>query len=288
MIRTIAEIGINHNGDLATALKLQEAAAAAGCWAVKYQIRTDFHACVPKALWHTKRKWHGKELDYFDYRAALEFSDTELKQLYDHAKKLGLEWFASPWDVESVGRLAAIERDYCKVASAGVTNYNLLDAIGRESFRTVFISTGMSTSRDIDRAAEFLRDEPDRPHFVFMACTSVYPCPDRLSNLTRMRVLAGRYTGHEEAGYSGHETGILPSLYAGVLGASYIERHLTLDKNQEGSDHAASLEPHEMKELCDRLAEIPAILGSGDIRPIPEERPAMEKLQGIPQEVPVG
>ena len=289
MIRTIAEIGINHNGDFATALKLQEAAAQAGCWAVKYQIRTNFHACVPQHLWHTKRKWRGKELDYFDYRAALEFDDQQLRDLYQHAKSLGLEWFASPWDVESVARLASIQRTYCKVASAGVTNYNLLDAIGRASFRTVFVSSGMSTERQLQRAVEFLQDGPDDPHFVFMACTSVYPCPDSLCNVTKIESfwnLTEQRT--RDIGYSGHETGVLPSLYAGVLGATYIERHLTLDKSMEGSDHAASLEPHEMKELCDRLAEIPAILGDGKIGPIPEERPSIEKLRGIPQEVACG
>lgn len=275
MIRTIAEIGINHNGCFKTAINLQEQAAAAGCWAVKYQIRTNFHACTPRHLWDTTRRWHGEDMPYLEYRRRLEFDDKQLRELYDHAQSLGLEWFASPWDVESVGRLAAIERDYCKVASAMVTNEPLLRAIARADFGTTLLSSGMSDEWEVRSAYEVLWG--GRRRMVVMTCTSVYPCPPHLLNLARI----GQFGYACETGYSGHETGILPSLYAAVLGATYIERHLTLAKSAEGSDHAASLEPHEMRELCDRLAEIPAILGSGEIRPLPDERSAMEKLRGL-------
>ena len=275
MIRTIAEIGINHNGDFGTAIRLQDAAHDAGAWAVKYQIRSNFYECVPKRLWGTKRRWQGEELDLFEYRSRLEFSDQQLGELYQHAKALGMEWFASPWDRESVGRLAAIQIDYCKVASAHVTNYNLLAAIRGAGFQNVFLSTGMSYGDDVNFASQFIKGDRHLPTVIPMACTSVYPCPPHLCNLGRLK----RMCGFPSYGYSGHESGILPSLYAAVLGATFIERHLTLDKTQEGSDHAASLEPHEFKELCERLAELPAILGSGEMKPIDEELPAIERLR---------
>jgi N-acetylneuraminate synthase len=277
VIRTIAEIGINHNGDFKSAIRLQEAAAESGCWAVKYQIRTNFHACTPRNLWNTTRHWQGEDLPYLEYRKRLEFDDKQLRELYDHAKSLGLEWFASPWDVESVCRLAAINPDYCKIASAMVTNEPLLINVAAK-FKTVFLSSGMSDEFDLQKAYTRLwRHGQNR--VVVMACTSVYPCPPHLLHLSRVRWLCDEFGYACDVGYSGHETGILPSLYAAVLGATYIERHLTLDKNQEGSDHKASLEPHEMKELCDRLAEVETILGSPEIRPLPEEQPAIEKLR---------
>lgn len=280
--KVIAEIGINHDGNFETAKQLQEQAAWAGCWAVKYQIRTNFHACVPRHLWETTRKWQGEDLPYFEYRRRLEFSNDQLKALYDHAKCLGLEWFASPWDVESVGRLAAIERDYCKVASASVTNHNLLDAIGRHGFKTVILSCGMSTEHEMRRAVEFLQDDPDNPKFIFMACTSVYPCPPALCNLNRVRFAFGGMAERAcEVGYSGHETGTLPSLVAAALGASYIERHLTHDQEAEGSDHAASLTAEGIRDLIELLGQVESMMGDGRIRPLPEERPAIEKLRGL-------
>ena len=275
MIRTIAEIGLNHNGCLGTAKALQVAAAEAGCWAVKYQIRTNFRECSPAHLWETTRQWQGKAVSYFEYRAALEFNDCQLRELYDHAQSLGLQWFASCWDVASVGRLARISRDLIKVASAGVTNRPLLEAIAREKFETVFLSTGMSDQSEVDTAKRMLWDDSK---VILMACTSVYPCPKHLCNLSRINTLDYRYA-NRVVGYSGHEPDLLPSLYAAVLGATYIERHLTYDKNAEGSDHKSSLEPHEMRELCARLADIPILLGSPEIEPLPEEAASIKRLR---------
>jgi N-acetylneuraminate synthase len=279
VIRTIAEIGINHNGDFKSAIRLQEAAAESGCWAVKYQIRTNFHACTPRNLWNTTRHWQGEDLPYLEYRKRLEFDDKQFRELYDHAKSLGLEWFASCWDVDSVARLSAIGREYVKVASAHVTHEGILKAIAAHRFRRVILSTGMSTEEQVLTAIETLQI---RSSVIVLHAVSAYPCPLQAINLRRIQRLASHYycvDDIEAVGYSGHETGILPSLYAAVLGATYIERHLTLDKNQEGSDHKASLEPQEMKELCDRLAEVETILGSPEIQPLPEEQPSIEKLR---------
>jgi N-acetylneuraminate synthase len=283
MIRTIAEIGLNHNGNLATAKRLQQAAADAGCWAVKYQIRTDFKECSPPHLWDTVRQWQGRELSYFDYRAALELDDRQLRELYDHAQSLGLQWFASCWDVASVARLANISRDYVKVASAHVTNGAILNAIGRAGFGHAFLSTGMSTEAEIDSAAWWLRRSCSE--LTVMYAVSTYPCSDAIVNLDRFRSL--KFFHAHSLGYSGHERDLLPSLMAATLGATYIERHVTLDKNAEGSDHKVSLEPHELRELCEQLKRVTAILGKGGrIEPLPEERAAMEKLRGVqPAEV---
>jgi N-acetylneuraminate synthase len=278
MIRVICECGLNHNGCLATAKRLQEVAAESGCWAVKYQVRTNFKECSPPHLWDTTRQWQGRELSYFDYRAALEFNDQQLRELYDHAQSLGLEWFASCWDVASVKRLASISRDYVKVASAHVTNEAILNAIAAERFGHVFLSTGMSTEGEIEDAESRLA--PECRELTLMYAVSVYPCEDAVVNLARMSRL---YT--DSYGYSGHERDLLPSLMAAAMGATYIERHVTLDKNAEGSDHKASLEPHELRELCEQLKRIPVILGPGGrIAPLPEERASMEKLRGMVQE----
>lgn len=276
MIRTIAEIGINHNGCMGTAKALQVAAAQAGCWAVKYQIRTNLRECVPRSLWDTSRQWQGKAVSYFEYRSSLEFTDVQLRELYDHAQSLGLQWFASCWDVESVARLARISRDVIKVASASVTNRPLLEMIAREQFQHVILSTGMSTEAKIHEAARLLSRACD--HLTAMYAVSVYPCPDAVVNLERFYRL--KFLPARSLGYSGHEPDLLPSLMAAAMGATYIERHLTYDKNAEGSDHKASLEPHELAELCKALARVPVILGTERrIEPLPEEAGSMAKLR---------
>lgn len=279
MIRVIAEIGINHDGNFKRAIALQESAAAAGAWAVKYQIRTDFEAYTPRHLWDTTRRWHGEDMPYREYRRRLEFSDEQLLALKDHANGMGLVWFASPWDVSSVHRLAAISRDYVKVASAGVTNEPLLLAISGEKFRQAFISCGMSAEASFWHACHLLRRNGDSK-VIPTVCTSVYPCPARLLNLSRLGYLqCGFSSAFSEFGYSGHEQGILPSLIAVGLGATYIERHLTYDKTAEGSDHAASLDATELGELVRQSQEVAAMLGSPEIRPLPEEEAAMRKLR---------
>jgi N-acetylneuraminate synthase len=282
VIRVIAEVGINHDGNLERAIGLQESAAQAGAWAVKYQIRTDFEAYTPRHLWDTTRRWHGEDLPYREYRKRLEFSDDQLRALKEHANGLGLVWFASPWDVPSVHRLAAISRDYVKVASAGVTNEPLLRAIAGEKFRRVFLSTGMSYAHEVRSAAAILAGLD----IVLMHCISAYPCKNELCHLSRL--LKWRFPDPDDSaewhvaetfGYSGHEQGILPSLIAAGLGATYIERHLTYDKTAEGSDHAASLDASELAELVSKSQEVEAMLGSPEIRPLPEEEPAMRKLR---------
>lgn len=278
MIRVIAELGVNHGGNFEEAVKLQTAAADAGAWAVKYQMRTNFKECVPEHLWNTERVHCGERMSYLEYRAAMEFSDGELLALKRHANSLGLEWFASVWDVASVGRLAAISRDYVKVPSAMVTNLALLQAIANAGFARAFLSTGMSYAFDVHLAYDILWDNAAR-QVTLMACVSSYPCRDGALNLNRVRDMQEQAGWSAEVGYSGHERDILPSLIAVGLGATYIERHLTMDKSQDGSDHAASLEPGELAELVTQANRVEAMLGDGTIRPLPEEEPAIRRLR---------
>lgn len=276
MIRVIAELGINHGGSFEEAIRLQTAAADAGCWAVKYQMRTNFKECVPEHLWDTERVHRGERMTYLEYRRRMEFSDGELSALKRHANSLGLEWFASVWDVASVGRLAAISLDHVKVPSAMVTNDELIESVAGEQFGTVFLSTGMSTRREVWSAIDRLWTQEAR--LVPMACVSAYPCPEDCLNLARLRNMPGCHIC-ANVGYSGHETDILPSLIAVGLGAGYIERHLTMDKRQEGSDHASSLEPQELAKLVRQAQRVETMLGDGTIHPLPEEEPAMRRLR---------
>ena len=279
MIRVIAELGVNHGGSFEEAIRLQSAAADAGCWAVKYQMRTNFKECVPEHLWESLRIWRGEPMTYLEYRKKVELSHRELLALRKHAKSIGLEWFASVWDRSSVGTMAAINREWVKVPSAMLTNENLLHEIRCNNFRTVFLSTGMSTQDEIFRALKILGNCTT----ILMACVSAYPAFDEILNVRRVETLqtmAGHGAfGPYAVGYSGHETDILPSLIAVGLGATYIERHLTMDKTQEGSDHAASLEPQEMAELVRQAQRVESMLGDGTIKPLPEEEPAMRRLR---------
>ncbi len=280
MVKVIAEIGINHDGDLDLAKQLITHAALAKCWAVKFQIRTP-ELCVPKTQWNVPReteKWG--TIPYIEYKRKMEFSEEQLKELYVHAHGLNLQFFASCWDVDSVVRLARISRAYIKVASASITNNRLLEAIKRERFSHVFLSTGMSTEKQVMNALDHVRGRHNV--VTVMHSVSVYPCPNRclhLSRITRLRELVSSYAT-VDVGYSGHEPGITPSLIAASLGASYIERHLTYDKAAKGTDHAASLTLPELHELTAGLDEVLKMMGSPIIAPLPEEASAIAKLRG--------
>lgn len=281
MIRVIAELGTSHEGDFDKAIAMQSAAADAGCWAVKLQIRTDMEECTPEHLWSTTREFRGETLPYLEYRRMVEFDDKSLTLLMHHARMLDLEWFASVWDVPSVERLSYLSRDYVKIPSAMATNEELLRAIDAAKFGKVFLSAGMTHDVDVQRATCILAGN----NIVLMHCVAAYHCPDNLCNLKRLS--AWKYPDDDPQswhtasayGYSGHERGILPSLIAVGLGATFIERHLTLDKSNPGSDQACSLEPHEMAELVQKCHEVEAMLGTGAEFPLPEEIPAMRRLR---------
>ena len=268
-IFVIAEIGINHNGDIALAKQLIDIAKKAGCNAVKFQKRT-IDIVYTKELLDSPREspWGRTQRAQ---KEGLEFGREEYDIIDGYSRKSGIPWFASAWDVGSQTFLQQYNLPYNKVASAMLTYPPLLEAISAER-KPTFISTGMSTYREIDAAVAIFRDN-DCP-FTLMHTVSTYPSEDSECNLQAIRSLVERY--RRPVGYSGHERGILPTLLAPALGAVAIERHITLDKKMYGSDQAASLEPPELQELVNGIRAIPAILGDGS-RTVSEKEAAIAK-----------
>ncbi|MFA4848323.1 MAG: N-acetylneuraminate synthase family protein [Methanoregula sp.] len=252
----IAEIGINHNGDIAIAKKLIDIAKNAGCNAVKFQKRT-LEIVYTKELLDSPREspWGKTQRDQ---KAGLEFGKKEYDIINAYCKEKKIEWFASAWDVDSQKFLQQFNAKFNKVASAMLTHLPLLEVIAKEKKHT-FISTGMSSFTDIDRAVEIFRK--NQCPFSLLHCVSTYPSEDNECNLLVMNELRNRYKC--DVGYSGHEKGILPSVLAVALGATIIERHITLDKKMYGSDQAASIDEPELRLMMQQIRAVPGILGSG-------------------------
>ena len=269
----IAEIGINHNGDLNIAKQLIDLAAEAGCDAVKFQKRTVNKVYSQEMLdsprespWgHTQRA----------QKEGLEFGEAEYDAIDAFCRQKGLAWFASAWDVDSQKFLRKYNLKYNKVASAMLTRDNLLEEIAGEG-RYTFISTGMSTWEEIDHAVEIFRMH--NCPFELMHCNSTYPMEDEDANLALISVLRERYGC--KVGYSGHERDIWPSVLSVAAGASSIERHITLDKTMYGSDQKASLEPEQLRALVREIRRAEAIVGSGEKTLSAAEQAVRAKLRG--------
>lgn len=268
----IAEIGINHNGEVAIAKQLIDMAKETGCDAVKFQKRTidivysqEFLASPRHSPWGTSQR---------DQKAGLEFGKKEYDEIDAYCRQLGIAWFASAWDTESQKFLQPYNCRYNKIASAMLTYQPLLVMAAAEGKQT-FISTGMSTFAEIDAAVAIFR-KAGCP-FTLMHCVSTYPCVEEDCNIRMVRTLKERYNC--AVGYSGHETGLLPSVLAVTLGAEVVERHITLDRAMYGSDQAASLERRGLELLirdC-RLEEV--VLGDGEKKVNSRETEVMEKLR---------
>ena len=269
-----AEIGINHNGNLEDALALIDAAAEAGCDAVKFQKRTP-EVCVPKDQQGIERDTPWGRMTYLEYRHRVEFDRDQYIELGDHATLRGLDWFASPWDSPSVEFLEDLNVCAFKVASASVTDLALLEAI-RATGKPTILSTGMSTMEQIDRAVAALDGSP----LIVLHATSTYPLPAEEANLRMIATLQRRYPG-VPVGYSGHEPGLQISLAAVALGAVAVERHITLDRTMWGSDHAASLEPQGLQHLVRDIRVIEEAMGDGVKRIFPGELAPLAKLRRV-------
>jgi N-acetylneuraminate synthase len=230
------EIGINHNGDLANAIALIDEAADAGCDAVKFQKRTP-EICTPLDQWDTQRDTPWGRMSYIDYRHRVEFGIEEYAAIDAHAKRRGIDWFASPWDIESVDFLEMFDMPAHKAASACLTDDELLRRL-RATGRTIILSTGMSTMRQIRHAVEVLGSD----NIILCHATSTYPAPAAELNLKMIHTLQAEFP-NVPIGYSGHETGLQTTLAAVAMGAVFVERHITLDRSMWGSDQAASVEP---------------------------------------------
>lgn len=269
----IAEIGINHNGDMAIAKRLIDTAHEAGCQAVKFQKRTP-EISTPDSQKDIPRETPWGTMTYLDYKRRIEFGDDEYSEISDYCQKLGINWFASPWDVPSVEFLERHHVIAHKVASASVTDVELLEAL-RDTGKPIILSTGMSTMDEIDRAVAILGTD----NLILMHATSTYPLDPAEANLRVMDTLRERFG--VPVGYSGHETGLQISLAAVGMGANALERHITLDRAMWGTDHSASLEPGGLSRLVRDVHVIEQALGDGVKRVWESEQGPREKLRRV-------
>jgi N-acetylneuraminate synthase len=269
----IAEIGINHNGDSQTALDLMKVASDAGCDAVKFQKRTPA-LCVPVEQHGVMRETPWGMMTYLEYKERTEFGAKEYDAIDSYATDLGIDWFASPWDIPSVEFLEQYQPICYKVASASLTDTELLRAIVATG-RPMIVSTGMSTMEEIRAAVRLLSGTP----LLLAHSTSTYPCPPSELNLQMISVLAKEFD--VPVGYSGHETGLQTTVAAVSLGATFVERHITLDRAMWGSDHAASVEPQGLQRLVRDIRTIETAFGDGVKRVYDSEVPIRAKLRRV-------
>ena len=268
----IAEIGINHNGDIDLAKRLISVAAAAGCDAVKFQKRTVEIVYTPQELATPRPNPFGDTNG--DLKRGLEFEEADYDEIQSFCKSLKIDWFASPWDEKSVDFMEQFDTPVYKVASASLTDDHLLQHI-RKTGKPIIASTGMSTYEEIDHAVEVLGKE----NLILMHTTSTYPAKYEQLNLRAIPTMAERYG--IPVGYSGHETGIPTSVAAAVLGACCVERHITMDRAMWGSDQSASLEPNGISRLVRDIRLVEQSLGDGVKRVYEEEVPVMKKLRRV-------
>ena len=270
-VYVIAEIGLNHNGDMGICKKLIDVASAAGCDAVKFQKRTP-EVCVPEKQKNVLRETPWGVMTYLEYRHRIEFGAEQYAEIDRYCREKSIQWFASCWDTGSVDFVARFNPVAYKVASASLTDGELLKhTVG--TGKPIILSTGMSTQEEIDTAVALL----DRTRLMVMHATSTYPCPPRDLNLNMIHTLAKRYG--VPVGYSGHETGLQTTLAAVSLGACAVERHITLDRAMWGTDQAASVEPGGLHRLVRDIRIIESALGDGIKRVYDSELPIREKLR---------
>ena len=266
-----AEIGINHNADLTITKQLIDVANLAGCDAVKFQKRTPEKA-VPAGYQNVMRETPWGIMSYLDYRRKMEFDREAYQEIDRYCKEKGILWYASCWDEESVDFMEEFDPPCYKAASASLTDTALLQKMHRTG-RPLIISTGMSTFEEIDRAVQLLGTD----NLLIAHSTSSYPCPPEELNLRMIQTLQEHFS--TPVGYSGHEVGLQTTLAAVTLGASFIERHITLDRAMWGSDQAASVEPGGVMRLVRDIRVIEKALGDGVKRVYDSELSARQKLR---------
>ena len=266
-----AEIGINHNGSLPIAKNLIDVAVKAGCDAVKFQKRNP-EAAVPEKYKNLNRETPWGVMSYIKYKKKIEFGKKEYSDIDQYCKKRQILWFASCWDEQSVDFIDDYNPPCYKIASASLTDKPLLKYTQSKG-KPMVLSTGMSTLEEINSAVKLLGEKD----LVILHCTSTYPANLNELNLKMIKTLKKLFSC--PIGYSGHETGVSPSVIAAVLGACFIERHITLDRSMWGSDQAASLEPKGLEILVRDISQIKAILGDGTKKVYDSELPIRQKLR---------
>ncbi len=268
----VAEIGINHNGDLDLAKRLISIAVAAGCDAVKFQKRTVDVVYTPEELAKPRESPFGNTNG--DLKLGLEFDQEDYEDINAYCQAVHIEWFASCWDEQSVDFINRFDVPCFKIASASLTDDNLLRHT-RATGKPIILSTGMSTLEEIDHAVGVLGKE----HLILLHACSTYPAMYEELNLRAIPKLRQRYG--VPVGYSGHETGIPSTVAAVVLGACCVERHITVDRAMWGSDHAASLEPNGITRVVRDIRLIEQSLGDGEKRVYEREYPIIKKLRRV-------
>ena len=271
-IYVIAEIGINHNGDVNLAKKLIDIASEAGCDAVKFQKR-DINLVYAKEFLDSAREspWGSTQRDQ---KQGLEFNEEEYTLLDRYCRDKGIDWFASAWDKNSQQFLRKFKCKYNKIASAMLVDSDFLNMVAEEG-RHTFISTGMSSLEDVARAVDVFRSA--NCSFELMHCVSTYPLKDENANLNCVKTLRDKFKC--DVGYSGHESGLAISFAAAALGITSLERHVTLDRSMYGSDQSASIEPSGLRQLVGGIRKIERAMGDGTKKILDEEIVIAKKLR---------
>ncbi|MBW7855559.1 MAG: N-acetylneuraminate synthase family protein [Ignavibacteriaceae bacterium] len=270
----IAEIGINHNGSMDNVRKLMYGAKAAGCDAVKFQKRTP-EICVPKDQWNVERDTPWGRMSYIEYRHKIELGENDYTEIDNLSRKIGIDWFASCWDEESVDFIEKYNPKLYKASSASLTDLNLLKK-KKSTGKPLVISTGMSTINEIEKAVINIGED----NLLIAHSTSTYPCPLEELNLRMISTLSKMFPNNP-IGYSGHETGLAPTWAAVALGSSFVERHITIDRAMWGSDQAASVEIEGFHRLVKNIRDIEQALGDGIKRIYKSEIGPRKKLRKI-------
>jgi N-acetylneuraminate synthase len=270
----IAEIGINHNGDLEIAKRIIDAAVHAGADAVKLQKRTP-EVSTPEAQQNQMRETPWGYITYLEYRERVEFNREQYQDLDRYCREKGIDWMVSVWDEPSVDFMEKFDTPAYKVPSASLTDLGLLKHV-RKTGRPVIISTGMSTMKQIHQAVTAVGSD----NLIIMHCTSTYPCEPEELNLKMVQTLRQEFPDNP-IGYSGHEVGLVPSAIAVALGACMVERHVTLDRAMWGSDQASSVEPGGFERLVKYIRVTEASLGDGVKRVYDSEKPSISRLRRV-------
>jgi len=269
----VAEIGINHNGDLNIAKELILAAKDAGVDAVKFQKRTP-EVCVPKEQQSQMRETPWGYITYLEYRYKVEFSKEDYQEIDKLCKEVGIDWFVSVWDTDSVDFIEQFSPVCYKLPSASLTDHELLLKV-RETRRPLILSTGMSTAEQIDDAIKVVGLDD----LLVTHATSAYPCDPHELNLKMIQTLRDKYTC--PIGYSGHEVGLVTSVVAVAMGACLVERHFTLDRAMWGNDQAASVEPGGFRKLVKYIRVTEQAMGDGIKRVYDSELSSLSKLRRV-------
>ena len=273
-VYTIAEIGINHNGDINLAKKLIDAAYVTGWDCVKFQKRTP-DICVPEHQKNIERDTPWGKMKYIDYKHKIEFEKNEYDIINEYCKSKPIDWTVSVWDLPSLEFILNYDVPFIKIPSAHITNLSLIEEVAKTKI-PLMISSGMSTLEEVDDAVQIIKSHHNE--VVLMHCNSTYPSPEDELNLKVIQSFKKRYDF--TIGYSGHEYSVEPTVIAAILGAEYIERHVTLDHDMWGTDQKSSLEIDGMDRLIRRLKSLEKIMGDGIKKLSTSEMEVKKRLRG--------